>query len=192
MAESILFLLDENEKVAIEKAKDVLDQFADYYLQLHQAQTSKKLGFSEPTEQSLIDDIERWLTNNEVDYTLFWRTLSKQVSSTNGSELLMQLNVQSEEQIEVFNTWFTRWQKALKKSEDFDNAKQLMLQNNPAIIPRNHKIAEAIAAAEDNDFVPFKRLVKALANPYIEKEEFADLMLPAKTYERVSKTFCGT
>ncbi len=192
LAETLLFLIDTDEKQAITKASEVLDGFAEYYLELQQQQNSRKLGFGQRADKELISDIQQWLIANQVDYSLFWRTLSKQVNSANADVLLAQLEITNKEQTNAFNAWFARWQKALKESKSEHTAEQIMLQNNPAIIPRNHRIAEAIEAAENNNFQPFYRLTKALAEPYIEKEEFADLMQPAKTFEKVTKTFCGT
>lgn len=192
LAETLLFLIDADEKQAITKASEVLDGFAEYYLELQQQHNSLKLGFNLSVDHVLIEDCLHWLTTNAVDYSLFWRTLSKQVNSDNADALLAEFKITDEAQVNAFNAWFARWQKALKENKCEQTAEQTMLQNNPAIIPRNHRIAEAIEAAENNDFQPFYRLTQALAEPYIEKAEFADLMQPAKTFEKVTKTFCGT
>lgn len=192
LAECLLFLIDSDEKQAIAKASEVLDGFAEYYLALQQQQNSRKLGFNQLSDEELIKDIQQWLITNQVDYTLFWRRLSEQAESTDADALLTALTVNDETARSEFNAWFERWQQALKESQSDKTAKHTMRQNNPAIIPRNHRIAEAIEAAENNDLLPFKRLIKALANPFIEDETFADLSLPAKEYEKVSKTFCGT
>ncbi|HKL53269.1 MAG TPA: hypothetical protein VJ902_04870, partial [Wenzhouxiangellaceae bacterium] len=68
-----------------------------------------------------------------------------------------------------------------------------MLSANPAVIPRNHRVEQAIRAAEDrNDFSVFDRLRSAWRRPYDPAPEDADLMRPAASDERVLKTFCGT
>lgn len=196
LAECLLFLIDADEKQAIAKASEVLDDFADYYLEQQQQQDNRKLGFSPQTApdltQGLITDIKQWLTSSQVDYTLFWRTLGKHTQSNHAEGLLAQLDVTDATQVDALSAWFGRWQAALNAAGHRETAEKTMQQQNPAIIPRNHKIEEAIAAAENNDFLPFHRLVEALANPYKEQAVFADLTLPAKEYEKVSKTFCGT
>jgi uncharacterized protein YdiU (UPF0061 family) len=63
---------------------------------------------------------------------------------------------------------------------------------NPYLIPRNHRIEEAIAAANYGDMSFFHRLVEATARPFETREEFADLALPPTSEERVARTFCGT
>jgi len=63
---------------------------------------------------------------------------------------------------------------------------------NPALIARNHRIEEAIAAAIYGDYSFFHRLVDALATPYVEDPETADLRVPPTPDQRVTRTFCGT
>ena len=64
---------------------------------------------------------------------------------------------------------------------------------NPAVIPRNHRIEQAIVAAvERSDYAPFAELNLVLSRPYDEPLAslgFADPPLPE---ERVLQTFCGT
>ena len=63
---------------------------------------------------------------------------------------------------------------------------------NPAVIPRNHKVEEALAAANYGDLSFFERLLAALEAPYEDLPEFADYTVPPKPEERVLQTFCGT
>ncbi|NNH32714.1 hypothetical protein C9413_25690, partial [Rhizobium sp. SEMIA 4085] len=63
----------------------------------------------------------------------------------------------------------------------------------PALIPRNHRIEQAIVAAtEDGDFSLFEALLTVLSKPYDDQPMFAAYMEPPKPEERVLKTFCGT
>ena len=63
---------------------------------------------------------------------------------------------------------------------------------NPAYIPRNHRIAAAIAAAETGDFGLFDELVTVLAKPYDDQAGFESYADPPQPHERVLATFCGT
>ena len=68
-----------------------------------------------------------------------------------------------------------------------------MRRENPAFIPRNHRVEEAILAAiEAGDLGPFDALNEALARPYEDQPRFAALAAPARPEERVCRTFCGT
>ena len=63
---------------------------------------------------------------------------------------------------------------------------------NPILIPRNHRVEQAIQAAYQGDDAPFLRLVDALAKPFEERPEYADLESLPKPEEVVHRTFCGT
>jgi serine/tyrosine/threonine adenylyltransferase len=64
---------------------------------------------------------------------------------------------------------------------------------NPAFIPRNHRIEQAIVAAvESEDFQPFLDLLTALSRPFEDQPSFAKLLDPPQPNERVLQTFCGT
>jgi uncharacterized protein YdiU (UPF0061 family) len=63
---------------------------------------------------------------------------------------------------------------------------------NPAVIARNHRGGEALAAAEDdNDHAPLHRLLAALAAPYDPAPDAAPYREPAPD-DRCYQTFCGT
>jgi len=64
---------------------------------------------------------------------------------------------------------------------------------NPAFIPRNHLVENALDAAIDNaDFSPFVELLTVLSRPYQDQSAFAEYANPPQSSERVFRTFCGT
>jgi uncharacterized protein YdiU (UPF0061 family) len=67
-----------------------------------------------------------------------------------------------------------------------------MQRANPILVPRNHRVEQAIQRACGGDFAPFHRLVDALAAPYADREAYADLETPPQPDEIVHATFCGT
>ena len=69
-----------------------------------------------------------------------------------------------------------------------------MRQVNPWVIPRNHRVEEALAAAsEHGDLAPFERLLAALRRPYDEDPAFARYAEPAPAQVSAGyQTFCGT
>ncbi len=68
-----------------------------------------------------------------------------------------------------------------------------MRNANPAFIPRNHRIEEAIEAAVSRcDFQPFETLVTVLAKPYEDQTSFLHLAEPPGPEQSHYKTFCGT
>jgi uncharacterized protein YdiU (UPF0061 family) len=65
---------------------------------------------------------------------------------------------------------------------------------NPIVIPRNHRVEEALAAAsDDGDLAPFERLLEALRQPYEDVPERALYTAPAPPELTARyRTFCGT
>ena len=71
-------------------------------------------------------------------------------------------------------------------------AAQAMRLANPAFIPRNHRIEQAIAAALEGDLSKFHEMVDVLARPFDDQLERARLAEPPLSSELVLQTFCGT
>ena len=68
-----------------------------------------------------------------------------------------------------------------------------MQRSNPAVIPRNHNVEEALeAAVARNDHAPLHRLLAAIARPYENRALDADLLAPAPPSAQPYRTFCGT
>ena len=64
---------------------------------------------------------------------------------------------------------------------------------NPAFIPRNHRVEEAIeAAVRRGDFGPFEILVDVLARPYEDQPAHAHLAAAPDSEQLGYQTFCGT
>ena len=71
-------------------------------------------------------------------------------------------------------------------------ADALMRAVNPAVIPRNHRVEEALSAAEERDDLSvLHRLLAALASPYEARPELAEYREPPAD-ECGYRTFCGT
>lgn len=67
-----------------------------------------------------------------------------------------------------------------------------MQRNNPAFIPRNHLVEEALAAAADeHDLGALHRLLDVLARPYDHDRDLPQFTVPGKD-GRHYRTFCGT
>ena len=91
------------------------------------------------------------------------------------------------------NGWQQTWQARLAQDQaDPQTRLATMRAANPIYIPRNHRIEQAIAAANTGDLEPFHRLVKVLAKPFDEQPENAAYANPPATAEEVHQTFCGT
>ncbi len=77
-----------------------------------------------------------------------------------------------------------------REAKATDERVELMHQANPAIIPRNHCIEQAVEAAMDQeDYVPFEKLLEVLSSTYEELEGLREDMLLPKPEEHVLQTF---
>ena len=121
------------------------------------------------------------LEEQSVDYTLFFRHLTKLASGDDDPEAFKSL---FKEAI-ACQAWLEDWR---EHKIDVD----IMRTSNPVLIPRNHRVEEAIRFAQDGDYDPFHRLVDALERPFDDRPEFEDLEAAPTPAEEVRATFCGT
>jgi uncharacterized protein YdiU (UPF0061 family) len=92
-----------------------------------------------------------------------------------------------------FEAWQARWRDRLAREPDPDGAPARLAAANPALIPRNHRVEEAISSALSGSLEPARRLHAALATPYaVPTGSDAELTRPPEDHEVVQATFCGT
>jgi uncharacterized protein YdiU (UPF0061 family) len=93
-----------------------------------------------------------------------------------------------------FTEWAQRWRARLEEEGgDPKQRREAMRRTNPAYIPRNHLVEEAISAAVGRqDFQPFEDLLRVLSRPFEEQAGRERFSLPPKPEEVVRQTFCGT
>lgn len=138
-----------------------------------------KIGLAAPGAQdrTLITDFLRLMHEGGADFTNTFRALAR-------GEAAAQFDDRA-----PFEAWHVRW---AERVADEDGWRARMDAANPAIIPRNHRIEEMIASAVAGDDAPFHRLMEALAHPFEDCTEAADLTRPPAPNEVVRQTFCGT
>jgi uncharacterized protein YdiU (UPF0061 family) len=94
------------------------------------------------------------MESNQADYTNTFCYLMK--VDTNNNEIYNEKN---------FINWLTNWKKRiLINNGSKENSINLMKKNNPIIIPRNHKVEEALEAANNNDLKKINKLLHILIN----------------------------
>lgn len=190
LAECLLFLLDSDEEKAAGLANGVLDSFATLFQSAWLEGLRGKLGLTQAEDDDLplVQDLLSQLQASEVDFTNAFRALSD--APAGDSEPFRGQFID----LAAIDSWLERWRERLAREErDAQVVAAAMRSVNPAIIPRNHRIEEAIAAAvEDDDFSLFEQMVAATARPYDDRPEFALFTLPPMRHERVTRTFCGT
>jgi uncharacterized protein YdiU (UPF0061 family) len=184
LAETLLPLFSESEEESVKLATDELNRFVDVFEEAKTGMFRAKLGLTtaEDGDRALAEDLLERMASNEVDYTLFFRRLS---TDTDPSALFANPG--------AYHDWHARFVERLE-GESAPNRLEAMRAVNPSFIPRNHRIEEAIAAATINqNYAPFERLVEALARPFTEQPEHAELAEPPnKEFQASYRTFCGT
>ena len=80
-----------------------------------------------------------------------------------------------------------------QQTETSEESRHRMRAHNPAVIPRNHRVEEALSAAvEREDYRVLHRLIDALSRPYADTPENADYRQPPPPSDEPYRTFCGT
>ena len=184
-AETLLPLIDENKSKAIEVAENTINNFGELYKKKWLEMMKKKLGlFGENSQdENLINNLLSWMNKNKADYTNTF------ISLTN-KNILKEKLFQSKE----FVDWHQQWQKRLKRNKKpKELSLKLMRTTNPLIIPRNHKVEEALDAASINgDLIPMHDLLEVLKDPYDDRSEIISYQSPPAPSETKYQTFCGT
>ena len=120
---------------------------------------------------------------------------SKKADYTNTFCFLMNKKIKNDEIFndENFLIWKKRWQERLKFNNNTpEKFLKLMSKVNPLIIPRNHKVEEALDAANNNDLSLLKELTKVLANPYQSQKGITNYQSAPSIGDQKYQTFCGT
>lgn len=184
-AETLLPLLHEDEEQAIKLAEGALSEFSTTYQQAWLAGMRAKLGVfgEEEGDLALIEGLLSLMEKHSADYT----------------NTFLALTFDKIEESPLFGTpefapWREQWQARLgRQQEDRSASQELMRRSSPAIIPRNHRVEEALeAAVEHGDCSVMERLLAVLANPFAhapEQEAYAALPEPSAC---AYQTFCGT
>jgi len=181
LAESLLPLLNENQDRAVELAEKEIAAYWEYYNENWLTGMRKKLGLIDaaPKDADLIAQLLNLMNIHKLDYTNTFRALCCQDRKVSPIFEMPQ-----------FAPWLETWQARLdRQRQSSHDAMDLMKQHNPAIIPRNHRVEDALAAAESGDLTVMDNLLNALSNPYMESEEYS--LSPAQTSCKY-QTFCGT
>jgi len=178
-AETLLPLLDEDQDVALSLAGGAIEEFPSRFRAHWLAGMRTKLGlFDErPGDEQLIGEVLGLMQTHQSDYTNTFRSLDPEACPDNN-----------------FGDWHRRWKTRLgQQTQSLAAARQLMRASSPAVVPRNHKVEEALEAAVDHgDFGPIKTLVQILSDPYSDNPEAEAYRGPSPFGRGEYQTFCGT
>jgi len=183
-AETLLPLISEDKDQSVLQAQEALTSFCELYSSSWLAGMRAKLGIvrEETQDEGFVNELLEMMKKYGADYTNTFRAFAMD---------------QPEDTVlygtEEFQQWQKKWLERLgREGESKANTLQLMKENNPTIIPRNHRVEEALEAAVNEDYSVMERLLGALSNPFAyspEQEEYAALPDSSSCPYR---TFCGT
>ena len=190
LAETLLPLIDpDDSENAIRLATNVINGFMGRYTDIWTTGMRAKIGIAshEDDDAALINDMFSAMEGESVDYTLFFRHL---VQAALG---------QDEQVLTLFDdsgkitSWLTLWRdRLLRDSQNPDERATAMNMVNPVYIPRNHRVEQALQAAEAGDMVPYRKLLDVLSDPFTNRDGLEGFEGPAPSDFGPYKTFCGT
>ena len=181
-AECLIPLIDKDEDTAIKIATEIIDNFEKIYEVKWLNMMRDKLGlFGENTnDKELINNLLSWMENNKADYT-------------NTFCYLMNIKVNDSEIYDdkSFINWLDVWKKrSLMNNGSKEKQLDIMQNVNPLVIPRNHKVEEALTSANDDDLKVMNKLLSVLDKPYGNQKGIEEYQSPSGNKEY--QTFCGT
>ena len=182
-AECLIPLIDKNQEKAIQLATEIINSFEKKYEAKWLNMVRDKLGLFgiDEKDKFLILDLLTWMHQKKIDYTnIFCHLMNENIKEDKDYE------------DEDFKNWKKRWNERLKTNNNTpEKSLKLMRSANPIVIPRNHKVEEALEAAEKNNFKPITRLVEILKDPYSQQKNIINYQIPSNS-EKKYQTFCGT
>jgi uncharacterized protein YdiU (UPF0061 family) len=156
--------------VSIEKMERVLGHYGKLYTEHYLYLMRRKLGLEsqEKGDMELLRHLLGVLQALRVDYTLFFRTLSRYEGNR---EALLRLGLYHE----PMNDWLESYDKRLRKNASTAEERHFeMLKINPKYVLKNYMLQEAIDAADEGDFAMIEDLFAIAQNPYEEHPAFED------------------
>jgi len=184
LAECLIPLIHKNEETGIKIATEIIDNFQNVYEIKWLNMMRDKLGLfgEDKNDLELINNLLNWMETNQADYTNTFCYLMNINSIKN--EVYKDKN---------FIDWFKNWEKRLlinggckKKSL------KIMKKNNPIVIPRNHKVEEALDDANKGNLKKINKLIAILKNPYGDQTGIKEYQMPTSKNNENYQTFCGT
>ena len=191
-AECLVPLLADDKQEAITQAEAVLERYIERFETTYHDGLAAKIGLQERREgdADLVYDLLECMAEQGADFTLTFRRLADLGADADERDQAVQTLFNDPA---GFDRWAARWRERLAaETRDDATRRAAMRAVNPAYIPRNHRIQQAIDAAEAGDYQPLDELLTVVARPFDDHPELADYARPPKPDEVVQRTFCGT
>jgi uncharacterized protein YdiU (UPF0061 family) len=190
-AETLLPLLHADRQASVAQATEAIEAFSEAFHTAYLGGLARKIGLAAERDGdgALVQALLSAMEAGQADFTLTFRRLCSAAASPAADEGVRELFVDPT----AFDTWAGRWRARLAQEDAPPQAiATAMRAVNPARIPRNHKVEDALTAAvRAQDFAPFERMLVALSEPFEERPDCAEYDLPGPAMPGY-RTFCGT
>lgn len=184
-AETLLPLLHDDIEEAVKIAQGVISEFPELYDSYWLHGMRAKLGIfnNEEEDLALVENLLNLMQKYNADYTNTFRSLT--------FDTIEETDLASKED---FKKWYDQWKERQGRQKESDKeALELMKRSNPAVIPRNYRVEEALeAAVERGDYHVMEQLLEALSNPFAHTAQQAKYCTIPKDSDGTYKTYCGT
>ena len=193
LAETLLPVLSNDQEAAVEMANEAVGAFAGRFEAAYASGLRRKLGLLQERQddRALAQDLLDRMAGNGADFTLAFRRLSGAAASTDGDAAVRSLFTDPT----AYDDWAARWRRRLADDGEATGERRAaaMRAVNPAFIPRNHLVEEALSAAVNNgDLSSFEKLLAVLSSPYDDQPPHRLYAEPPRPAQIVRQTFCGT
>jgi uncharacterized protein YdiU (UPF0061 family) len=187
LAESLLPLAADRGEAAVDTFRRILGMFPEKYAGHHLRGARAKLGLA---------------TDEEGDGRLFEELLTAMhVLSVDFTETFADLAVLAEGEPSCgslwarppLRGWLVEWRARLERQPGSPGeAANRMRRTNPAVIPRNHRVEEALTAATQGSLEPLHDLLAAVTAPYDDGLRTDGYRSGPPPESGPYRTFCGT
>jgi uncharacterized protein YdiU (UPF0061 family) len=189
LAEALLPLIDEDKDRAVALAGEALGRFPESFQRHYLSGWRAKLGLltEEDDDLALAREFLDGLKEMRADFTNSFAAL------TRSAETGRRENLPWSGDRTALHPWLVKWEARLARQQrSRDEVAAVMRRANPFVIPRNHRVEEALAAAVAGDFAVMQHLLDVLADPFTETEAHRSYREAPPAGSAAYRTFCGT
>ena len=188
LAEALVPLLHEDQAKSVGIAEEALARFPERFAYFYAGVLRAKLGLCHEEEGDFVlaQEFLHLMQASGADFTSAFADLTRSVETG-------QLTGPSSQGVSAGQPWQAKWRARLGRQQaEKAEVMALMRSANPVVIPRNHRVEEALAAAGDGDFTVMHRLLAVLARPFDEGPENEAYRVGPMAGGESYRTFCGT
>jgi uncharacterized protein YdiU (UPF0061 family) len=196
-AEALLPLIAESiddskdsDSQALEFANKALQRFIPEFEMHDNLVFCQKIGIQkvQPNALNLVSELLDLMYTHQLDFTYTFYALTRYLDQPDNHHLTPLAH------------WMVKWQAHLSNQQKETQSEasfpyDLMKSVNPAVIPYNHHVEDALKEAVINgNYEPFKNLLSLLKEPYAYSNQQCQAAAPAprNPSEKPYRTFCGT